>query len=293
MDDITLRQSKHLVDKKEGWEGTGDWSFVSPEMLERIREAAAQWKGQLEGVGKPWLCWNINDRWCTLQQKLLLEIGWTPVVGCDPRVAACTVIPGAVGIDFNHSFNLPVMWPHFPLEFAFLFAPRLAFWHSDLLCRLERLRSIASIFEGLRDGEMAAVLSRGGIRNTFNFKTHRYWELISCTTRGASEDQFRRGAGWWRNFACHPSCTDPSERARREKYHYDSGVGIRYWKKQYHGRVTDISEGLISEGHCTAINSKNYRHLGDGNVHRPVGDELDLNYDLKEVAERLGLARFL
>ena len=292
MTELGLKHSQFLVDRKEGWAGTGDWSLFSLP-LDTVYSAAARWKEQLGDVEKPWLCWNINDRWCVLQQKMLLEVGWTPVIGSDPRVNSCTVLPGAVRIDFNEQFGFPIMWPHFPLEFTFLFAPRLAFWHSDLLCRIEKLRTIAQMFERLRDGEIAAVLSKGGIRNLVNFKNHRYWELISCITKAASEDQFRRGAGWWRNFALHPSCTDAGERARPQQYNYDSGVGILYWKNEYNGRVTNISERFVKEGHCTAINRQNYRYLGGDNVHRPVGDELDANYDLAQVAQRLGLSHLL
>jgi len=78
-----------------------------------------------------------------------------------------------------------------------------------------KLNTLARTFERLRDGEMAAVVDRGGLRHFFNFKRHRYWELVSCTTQGASRDQFDRGSGWWRHIECHPSCTDPAERARR------------------------------------------------------------------------------
>src|SRR5579859_7267527 len=118
MSDSVLKHSKYLVDRKEGWAGTGDWSLTPPDIVDRIRVAAEEWKHELAGVSKPWLCWNINDRWCVLQQRLLLEIGWTPVIGCDPRVESCSVLSGAVKIDFNRRFDLPVMWPHFPLEFA-------------------------------------------------------------------------------------------------------------------------------------------------------------------------------
>jgi hypothetical protein len=287
-----LTVSRHLVDLREGREGTGNWSaFQQP--VERIFEAAADWKQEMAGITKPWLCWNINNRWCALQQRMILSVGWTPVVGFDPRLASPSVVPGAIGIDFNRRFQFPILWPHFPLEFAFLFAPRLAFWHSDLICRPETLSSLALLFERLHDGQMAAVLSRGGIRNLLNFKSHRYWELVCCTTRGASEDQFRRGAGWWRNFAMHPNCTDPAERERRERYNYDSGVGILYWKNRYGGQIIDIPGRHISEGHCTAINRKGYKHLAPASVHRPVGDELDVNYNLEEVAARLGVAHFL
>jgi hypothetical protein len=292
MNAMGLTHNKYLVDKLDGRAGTGDWeNFPIP--LELIETAAAEWKQQLAGVQKPWLCWCVNDRWCLLQQSLVLEVGWTPVIGVDPRIECATVIPGAIRLDFNRHFQLPVMWPHFPLEFAFLWAPKLAFWHSDLLCRLDKLKSLARTFEELKDGEMAAVLDRGGMRNLLNFKRHRYWELVCCTTRGASRDQFERGAGWWRHIECHPSCKDPAERSRRAALNWDSGIGIMYWKRSYGGRVRDLGLRELVEGHCTAINHKGYRFLTGSNVYRPIGDELEANFDLKKVAKRFRIDSFL
>ena len=219
--------------------GTGNWkAYRLP--VDRIFDVATQWKTALTGVEQPWLCWNVSHRWSLLQQKLVRHVGWTPVVGFDPRIGPPPLISGAILIDFNADFQFPVMWPHFPLEFAFLFAPRLAFWHADLLCRFPVMDHLAAMFTSLQDGQMAAVLDRGGLRNSLNFKSHRYWELAGCTTAGASRDQFEKGSGWWRFMDHHPSCTDPRERARRRTYSYDSGVGILYWRNRYGGRVQDI-----------------------------------------------------
>lgn len=99
--------------------GKGNWAGF-PVPLEKIHEAAAEWSSALGGVERPWLCWNVSDRWCALQQRLIQEVGWTPVIGFDPRCGAPkTVLPGSIVIDFNARFGFPVMWPHFPLEFAF------------------------------------------------------------------------------------------------------------------------------------------------------------------------------
>jgi hypothetical protein len=87
-------------------------------------------------------------------------------VGFDPRVGPPPVEPGAILIDFNEGFGFPVMWPHFPLEFAFVFIElKLAFWHADLLCRMAVLKRLAAIYKSLADGEMAAVYDIGGRRN--------------------------------------------------------------------------------------------------------------------------------
>lgn len=273
--------------------GTGNWQdFAVP--FDQIEAAAARWRRQVEHVEKPWLCWAVSPRWCLLQQRLVQYAGWTPVVGYDPRIDPPPVVEGSVLMHFNTDFGFPTMWPHFPLEFAFLWTKRLAFWHADLLCRLPVMQHLSTLFDSLEDGEMAAVLDRGGRRNYLNFKTHRYWELCGCTTRAASENQFYNGTGWWRNFALHPKCTVTAERNRRLRYSYDSGVGIRYWKVRYNGAVRSIDIGLVKEGHCSEINNPKYTNApGHTTALRSLATEIDLNYDIEAVAARLGIADLL
>lgn len=272
--------------------GKGNWeNFTIP--LEQIYGAAAEWREQLSGVSKPWLCWHVSDRWCALQQRLIEYVGWTPVIGYDPRMGPPkTVYPGSIVIDFNKEFGLPVMWPHFPTEFAFLFTERLAFWHADLLCRLPVMDKLKQIFEALPDGAAAAVPDYGGRRNLLRFKHHRYWELVGCTTQGASKSQFEHGTGWWRHMSHHPNVPDQRERERRASYYYDSGVGIMYWKRRFGGKVVDIPEKLVAEGHCTSINRANYKQVQPGGA-RNLGAEIDMNFDIEEVAKQLGIAHLL
>lgn len=271
--------------------GKGNWAcFDFP--LEKVREAASEWRRALADVRLPWLCWNVSDRWCKLQQRLIQEVGWTPVIGFDPRCGPPTQLPGSIVIDFNARFGFEVMWPHFPLEFAFLFTERLAFWHADLLCRLDTMHYLRDIFESLPDGSVAAVPDKGGRRNFLRFRHHRYWELVGCTTKGASESQFQHGCGWWRYMKDHPQCTDPGERRRRARYYYDSGVGIMYWKRRYGGQVVDVPLEIVAEGHCTSINRRDYRQVNPGGP-RNLGAEIDLNYDLEAVAAGLGIAHLL
>jgi hypothetical protein len=272
--------------------GKGNWAgFNIP--LQDIEQAASEWRAMLAGVDRPWLCWNVSDRWCKLQQSLIQQVGWTPVIGFDPRSGPPqSLLPGSILIDFNKHFNLPVMWPHFPMEFAHLFTERLAFWHADLLCRLEVMNKLRNTFESLPDGAVAAVPQIGGRRNFFNRRQHRYWELVGCTTRAASESQFQHGSGWWRHIKHHPQCTDEKELRRRERYYYDSGVGIMYWKRNYGGTMVDIPEKLVAEGHCTSINNKKYRTV-DPKGPRNLGAEIDMNFDIEEVATRLGISHLL
>jgi len=283
--------SEIIVDPRAG---TGNWKFFTSALQDSIFEAATVWKDRLAGVEKPWLCWSVSGRWCYLQQKLVQAVGWTPVVGFDPRSGPPPLADGSILIDFNRTLHLPVLWPHVPLEFAFMFTDRLAFWHADLLCRLPVMECLARQFEGLKDGQLAAVLDRGGLRNWLAFKAHRYWELCGCTTRSASENQFYNGTGWWRNFQLHPKCVLEEERRKRSEYDYDSGVGILYWQKEYNGYVVPIDINLVKEGHCSEIGKKNYQPLAHHNEPtRNLGAEIDLNYSIQQVATKLGIAHLL
>ena len=204
------------------------------------------------------------------------------------------MLEGSILIDFNEKLQLPVLWPHVPLEFAFLFTDRLAFWHADLLCRLPVMEQLASLFSSIHDGQMCAVLDKGGLRRRLSLRSHRFWELCGCTTRTASENQFYNGTGWWRHFELHPKCVLEEERAARKKYHWDSGIGILYWRDKYNGHVVPIDLNLVKEGHCSEIGNKNYRvlprHL---DALRDLKSEIDLNYSIEEVAARLGIAHLL
>jgi len=275
--------------------GTGNWKAAVEGGLEldRIREAAEKWKQALAGVDKPWLCWSVDSDWCLLQQRLVEHVGWTPVVGFDPRAGRPALSGKALLIDFNEVFQLPTMWFHFPVEFAFLFCNRLAFWHSDLLCRREKLLKLAALFDGLRDGEIAAVKPKMGIRERLRHKQHRFFELVGCTTQAASKDQFEKGCGWWINFAQHPNCPNGEERERRMQYHWECGVGILYWARNYSGKVKAIPEGFISEGHFTRINNPSYVKLSPDDFRRDLTRELSHNFHLMNSAHKVNIVDML
>lgn len=276
------------IARSSGREGTGNWDAYTLGM-DPIYKAAEKWKQKLEGVQYPWLCWNMNDEWCKVQQRLILDAGWTPVIGWDPNSCPVerTVLPGAIEINFNEDFGFSAMWSHFPLEFAFLWTERLAFWHSDLLVDMKKLKPLADKFKDLKAHEMSAVKSTGGLKQTlFQPRMHRYWELIGCTTKEASQHQFETGCGWWRGFYKHPN-TPAEELEKRSRYYYDSGVGIMYWKKNCGGIIHNIPEKLIEEGHCTQIGNKKYLKAGS------KSEELSLNFNLVEVATRLNIDKYL
>jgi hypothetical protein len=233
----------------------------------------------------------VNSDWCLVQQRLVASIGWTPLVGFDPRVGAPPLIRGAVLIDFNKNFGFKVMYPHFPLDYVFLFAPRLAFWHSDLLVRPEKMASFARLFEMLSDGEMAAVRERVGVAKFLRPKELRFWELLGCMTNSASRSNFENGCGWWLNFALHPKCPDERERARRLRYHWECGVGIKYWHDRCGGPVMAIDQREVDEGHFTRINNKSYQVVSSSDWRRDLSRDLSANFELADACSKLGLGR--
>jgi hypothetical protein len=270
--------------------GKGNWAAFDSSMVPAFESAAKEWAEAVRGVRKPWLCWHTNPRWCLLQQRLALSAGWTPVVGGDPRAGRPETLPESIYIDFNRTLQLPLMYPHVPVEWAFLWAERLAFWHADFICTHGDMKQVSAQFEALPDGEMAAFLTRGGIANLLKFRTHRYWEVLGCTTRGASESQYRHGAGWWRHIECHVNAP-ASEMALRKSYYYDHGVGIMYWHRQFKGVVHRLPDALLI-GHCTSINNPNFQAVCT-DAHRDLSKELDKNFDLESLARKFGIEDML
>ena len=265
----------------EGKSGTGNWNTFKS--MDVVFKAAEKWKSETDRGGKFWLCWDINEKWCYLQQRLVLEQGWTPIVGWDPhqRPQPKYLATGALSINFNEVLQLPVLFMHVPLEFAFLWVEKLAFWHSDLILPRNKLNNLAKRFEKLKDGEMSAVRSYGGIKNFLKEKSFRYFELIGCTTKGASRDQFEKGAGWWRHIAAHINAPkEPREQKRRRNFIPEHGYGIRYWEKYYEGKVYPIKERYVHNGHFSGSGKTDYIR----GTNR--GEELDLNFDLSKIASK-------
>ncbi len=275
--------------RTEGGGGTGNWNALKLPW-EALERAAESWRKEISGVAKPWLCWNMNDNWCLVQQKLILEIGWTPIVGWDPNCghSPSRLAPGAMAIDFNQQLEFPLLFPHVPIELAFLWADKLAFWHADLLLTRPKMQAAGKLFESLNQNEMAAVYSYGGFRNLLKLRKHRYWEVLGCVTRGASLDNFNTGCGWWRQWASHINKpADTTEQSRRKRYYNDHGSGIMYWKRHQSGRVKSIRESFIDEGHFSITNKKNYIRGSN------KSEEMDLNFNLTDIAARFGFSDLL
>lgn len=263
--------------------------------LDEMLDIARGWGNALGDIERPWLCWNAEPDWCLVQQKLVREAGWTPLVGFDPRVGPPkATVPGAVVFDFNKELNLPLLYPHFPLEFAFLFCRKLAFWHSDLLLRREKMRWLAQVFAELADGRTAACQVDPGLRYRYLPWRQRYWELVGCTTRAASRDQFEKGCGWWMAYWAHPN----QKRGRfiRRWYYWDHGSGIWYWHKHAGGDCLVLDGCRFEEGHFTKIGRRDYvgvREPNGSDVRRNMAEELVRHYDLSEACAKLDLGDLL
>lgn len=273
--------------------GRGMWSAFrkSETDIEEIYEAAEHWGRALEGIERPWLVWNAHDDWCVVQQKLVESTGWTPVVGFDPRVGPPTLTKNAVFVDFNEKLQLPYMSPMFVMEFIFLFAERLAFWHSDLLITESKIQDLADRFVQLRPGETIATDQFRMTR--FWRKSRRFWELVGCSTREASRDQYERGAGWWCHIQDHLNCTTEQERQRREgSVYWDHGAGIKYWHEFFGGPVVKIPISSVEKGHFSPVTYPNlYTRIPESVEKRTrnLKGQLDANIGVIAACQKMGI----
>lgn len=293
MSEVTKEISWELI-TGDGAAGTGDWKHFPPEFLSRVFDAAKEWKQQISGVEKPWLCWCVDEEWCWYQQQLVHHVGWTPVVGTDGRFARPRLHERAVFVDFNRELCLPLMWMHFPVEFMYLYCDKLAFWHSDVLIPLDKLNRIVHQFESLQQGETAAVdMTRVGLGTAWRRYRkgrppffRRYFEVVACTTANASEDQFRNGASWWKHPERHPNFRSD---LFRQRPHFDHGVGIWLWKKYFRGKVRPL-ETNVHPFHYSTNHPLYDRHKDSAG--RLVGskhNELARSFNLNQIVTRLGL----
>ena len=260
-----------------------------------VLESAAAWAPLFSGIEYPWLCWNVDEDWCFVQQQLVRSVGWTPIIGFDPRVGPPRKrVPEAILIDFNKDLRLPVLYPIFPVEFAFQFCDRLAFWHSDLLIRPTKMSKLAELFGKLRNGQTAAPFDSTGLRKLLSSKEKRYWELVACTTRAASRDQFEKGCSWWRTFWLHPNWRGDDRAAQR--FYWDNGAGIYYWAKRGGGECVTLNVRDYEEGHFTKIGNSGYRGQfrtgsvgGRSDSQRAMSRELTDNFSLEGGCSKLGI----
>lgn len=282
--------------------GCGNWRamLLTGYPLDRILDAAENWKTQVQGIEKPWLVWCAHPDWAVLQQKIVKAGGWTPIVGNDPRVSDVPVLPGSVYINFNKGLDLPLMYPHFPVELVFKWIDKLAFWHSDLLLTPKQIHRFARQFEKLEDG--ACIATRPGssfharLKQSLKGDKGRYWELLGCTTKGASQDQWNKGSGWWYNFHLHVNCPSDDEFNARKDWYFDHGTGVKYWHKKLGGKVHLIPEHLLERGHFSKIGKPDFiRSMENGkfNSMRSMETDMARNFELVSAAKSMQLDHLL
>lgn len=274
--------------------GIGNWEAFhgSPYSIHDVLRLAEGWSRVTAGHDRLWLCWNVDPAWCLVQQALVLAVGWTPLVGFDPRVGPPPLLPGALSLDFNAGLGLPTLYPHFPLEFAFAFAPdKLAFWHSDLLVPLEPLRAYARRFEQMAPGQIIATREDISLLGRLRGKRlTRAWELLGCVSRQGSEHSFDAGCGWWMCFYLHPMLKGHEERRRRMQHYWDHGTGMLYWQQHAGGNLGLIAEREIKAGHFTRIGRRgSYKVFGHDDWRRHLAMELSANFQLEQACATVGL----
>jgi len=89
----------------------------------------------------------------------------------------------------------------------------------------------------------------------------------------------------------HPNCPNAQERHRRSRYHWECGVGIRYWHSRYDGPVTEIDQREVDEGHFTRINNKSYQVASYSDWRRDLSKDLLANFELTQACDKLRLGR--
>jgi hypothetical protein len=268
---------------KETTAGVGNWQLFSSDDIVMVEQAAQHWKAALAGIDKPWLCWCVNDNWSIIQQKLVRAAGWTPIVGNDTNVRQPTILEGSVYVDFNESFDYPRMYMHFPLEWVFLFTDRLAFWHSDLLLSFKDMHYCAELFENLAAGYTSAYKTRESLIRFWKITgSQRFFEVIGCTTKAASQSQFDHGCGWWRNFQFHPNFKDFKDNNLPRGFTGDHGFGIMHWHRYDNGPAKHVNVSMV--GHADANNTR---------FTKSKEEDLNSTYSLAKICEHLGIEKLL
>lgn len=257
--------------------------------IELIFKAAEEWKRDLAGIENPWLVWNAHEDWCIVQQQLIEQTGWTPLVGCDPRIGKpAQLSKNAVFYDFNKTLKLPFLHPVFVLEFVFLFIDKLAFWHSDLLIPTDKMQKLAHDFSQLKDGQTSAVKLWHYKR--FWRQPERAWELVGCTTKSASRHQFEVGSGWWSNIYAHINCQDKAESDYRHKHvNWDHGAGIKYWKDKYNGDLKYIPLHYVEKGHFSPTSHPNLFVRQQHAIGRDLQSQLNSQFGVAAACKKIGI----
>ena len=266
----------------------GNWDAFPVERLPEIHRVAKRWAESLKGTEKPWLCWCVSHPWCVLQQRLVQSVGWTPVVGNDTNIEKPVVLPGSVYINFNEELKLPRLLMYFILEWIFLFADRLAFWHVDFLLSKRDMAKAAKCFEDLRQGEIAMPWNRSNLilRSLAPFRPinndNRLFEVIGCNTREASRQQYQEGLGFWRHAERHPNNTSLTA----DFPHWEHSVGVSLWARR-HPEKHKLPGVDIKTGHAAT-----WKFTGLGQF-TPKQQLLEEHANIRRYAQKLGIEDLL
>lgn len=274
--------------------GMGNWEAWGDD-VEPVFRAAEKWADALKGGARLWLCWHVDADCCLLQQRLVKNTGWTAVAGFDPRVGVPeNMVQGSVVVDFNAGLDLPVLYPHYPLEFALLFVDRIAFWHWDLLLPEPKMREIVQLFASLPEGTSAAVCTLVW-RDFFSLHDRRFWALIGCTKRSARRDQYKKGCGWSLNFQSHRNRAFNAGNRHLPNYCLDHGSGIYCCKRRHGGKVLALKkkEKGFSARHFSLIKFEGYKRVSASNDFRDLSRDLSGSFRLCDCARKVGVAHLL
>jgi hypothetical protein len=224
-----------------------------------MRQAAQGWTAQLRGIERPWLCWCVSPRWCLVQQRLIQEVGWTPVIGWDTNITTPVLLAGSVAVDFNAALQMPRAFLYFFLEWIFLMGvDRLAFWHVDLLLSQRDMARAAHCFAALQPGQIALPWNRSNrvLRTLAPYRRvqneNRLFEVVGCVTADASRQQYAEGLGFWRHVECHPHASVPPGWAINTgpRANWEHSVGLTLWAKRHPAQ--HVLPGVdMKTGHAT------------------------------------------
>jgi len=210
------------------------------------------------------------------------------VVGNDTNIESPVVLPGSVYVNFNEGLNLPRLLGPFVLEWIFLFADKLAFWHADFLLSKRDMIKAATCFEDLRQGEIAMPWSnmRPIMRSLARFRpinnSNRLFEVIGCNTREASRQQYAEGLGFWRGLEKHPNNTSFAA----DFPHWEHSVGISLWIRR-HPNQHKLPGVDIRTGHANSWNLAGLRET------TPKQQLLEQHENIRRYAAKLGIEDLL
>lgn len=109
--------------------------------------------------------------------------------------------------------------------------------------------------------------------------SQRFFEVIGCTTKSASQSQFDHGCGWWRNFQSHPNFKD---NVSPKGFACDHGFGIMHWHRYHGGNTKHVNVSMV--GHADANNTR---------FTKTKEEDLNSTYSLAQICKYLGIEELL